>query len=416
MKQKKKAIMLLPPLQFPIPAVGGGAVEQLITHLLDINEIEQQVKFVIVSIYDERAAKIQYQHSEVRYLDENGFVMGYQKRFRILWMLYCAWLKVFHNHIAEKLFIKPCIRMDQYRFQCYVLAKINRVDSIVNELHNMGHDTPLEVFNSLVGRKHFFNHIHTVREENLRSRHAINNSISISDYVRRNWVVDQTIPGRNEVLYNCIDVERFGKELGQDERTKLRRKLGINDHDFLIIFCGRLVWFKGVKELLEAFDMLEAQQKRHIKLLLIGSEAFSQGNIEEFSKEMSAKARNNPQVIPMGYIPNEDLPTYYALADAQIVPSIWQEGAGLVAIEGMAAGLPLIITKSGGMVEYVGEEAAIQLPIDEQLPTHIAQAVCRLAEDPQLCKKLGKAGKLRAQRFSREAYYSDFLKILEQKQ
>lgn len=411
-EDKKKVILLLPPLQYPIPAVGGGAVEQLITHLLDVNEVAQQAKFIVVSKYDERAQKIQYHHSEIRYLDENGFVIGYRRRFKFLWMLYCTWQKVFHNHIAEKLFARPCIRMDKYRFQCYLLAKIRSVDYIVNELHNMGFDPPLEVFNSVVGRENFYTHIHSVRRESLSSRRVINNSISISEYVRKQWVVDQTIPGRNEVLYNCIDVGRFCNTLCPEERRQMRQGLGIDDNDFLVIFCGRLIEIKGIKELLEAFDLLATQHEDNIKLLLIGSEAFSQGNTTEFSKEMMDKARKNPKIIPMGYIPNAELPKYYALSDAQIVPSICQEGAGLVAIEGMATGLPLIITKSGGMPEYVGEGTSIQLPIDEQLPQNIADAISHLAHDPKLCEQLGNKGRERAGKFSREAYYSGFLAIL----
>lgn len=67
----------------------------------------------------------------------------------------------------------------------------------------------------------------------------------------------------------------------------------------------------------------------------------------------------------------------------QVVPSIWQEGAGLVAVEGMAAGLPLIITQSGGMVEYVNSDAAIQVPIDKELPHNLALNIKLLANDKQ---------------------------------
>ena len=56
--KSKRVIMILPPTVFAIPAVEGGAVEQLITHLLDVNEIENRVKFILVSKYDERASKI----------------------------------------------------------------------------------------------------------------------------------------------------------------------------------------------------------------------------------------------------------------------------------------------------------------------------------------------------------------------
>lgn len=411
--KKKKVIMLLPPTDFPIPAVGGGAVEQLITHLLDVNEIENRATFIVVSKYDECAAKIRYCNSDVKYLDQDGFIIGYKKRFKLMWALYRVWLKIFHNHVVEKLFCRPCNRMDKYAFQCGLLAKMQHVDFVVNELHGFGVDAPLTVFNSIVGREKFYNHIHSVREENLTSRRIINNSISISEYVRDHWAVDQTIPGRNEVLYNCIDVDRFRNTITRAERTSKRKNLGIEETDFLVIFCGRLIPEKGVKELLQAFELIDSHTEKNIKLLFIGSEAFSNGNLTDFSREIMKKANEAQNVIPLGYIPNSELPAYYALADAQVIPSIWQEGAGIVTVEGMAAGLPLIITKSGGMPEYAGQGTSIQIPIDPQLPEHIAEAIIQLAENPNLCKKMGKAGQKQAQKFSREAYYSNFLKIVE---
>lgn len=412
-KNRVKTIMLLPPTVFPIPAVGGGAVEQLITHLLDVNEIEQKARFVLVSKYDKRAAQQKYRHSDVLYLNDNEFVIGYEKFFRICWGLYRVWLKVFHNHIAERVFRWHHVRMDTYSFQCAILAKMKHVDMVVNELHDFGNDAPLTVFNSIVGSERFYNHIHTVRNENLQSRNIIRNSISISRYVRNHWVIDKSIPGINEVLYNCIDVDRFAQPLSDSEHLLRRQKLGIAETDFVVLYCGRLVPYKGVAELLDAFDLLAEQRKENIKLLFIGSADFSNGNMTDFSRGILEKANKNTNVIPIGYIPNNEIPKYYALADAQVVPSTWQEGAGLVAIEGMATGLPLIVTKSGGMSEYVGEGTAIQLPIDENLVGNIVDAILQLVNNPKLCKELGNEGKLRAKQFSREAYYKGFLEIVD---
>lgn len=412
MKNKKKKIMLLPPTMFPIPAVGGGAVEQLITHLLDINEIKQKVQFIVVSKYDEKAASVKYSNSEVLYLNQDGFIMGYVSFFKILWIIYRIWLKVFHNHVLEKIFHHNHNRMDLYAFQCAVLAVVWKVDVVVNELHDFGVDKPLTVFNDIVGSEHFYNHIHSVREENLMSRKIINNSICISEFVKEHWVVNNTIKGNHEVLYNCINVEHFMNCMNDTERNKLRHQLGIRENEFLIIYCGRIAKEKGVEQLLDAIDLLTLQGDDRIKLLFIGSAAFSQGNITEFSKRIMERIRNNSKVITTGYIANIDLPKYYAIADAQIIPSVWQEGAGLVSIEGMAAGLPLIITKSGGLPEYVGEETAIQLPIDDQLSKNIAMAMQMLAQDSELCYKLGSAGKKRAQKFSRESYYDNYINII----
>ena len=60
-----KTILLLPALSFPIPAVKGGAVEQLITYLLEVNERFGDVRFIVLSKYDEDAIQYSYKNSKV---------------------------------------------------------------------------------------------------------------------------------------------------------------------------------------------------------------------------------------------------------------------------------------------------------------------------------------------------------------
>ena len=62
---KIKKILLIPPLNYPVPAVQGGAVEQLITFLLEQNEKYKLTKFIVISKYNKRAKKIKYKHSKV---------------------------------------------------------------------------------------------------------------------------------------------------------------------------------------------------------------------------------------------------------------------------------------------------------------------------------------------------------------
>ena len=143
------------------------------------------------------------------------------------------------------------------------------------------------------------------------------------------------------------------------------------------MFCGRFIPVKGINELLNAFEIIE---NKRIKLLLIGSANFSSPEETVFSKQIVDRSKRMDNVIYIGYIPNEQLPEYYASADVLAVPSVWEEGAGLVAIEGMASGLPLIITQSGGMVEYVSDECGIKLPIDSELSNNLANSIVELSK------------------------------------
>ena len=166
---------------------------------------------------------------------------------------------------------------------------------------------------------------------------------------------------------------------------------------------------KGVRELLEAFSGIN---NRRIKLLLIGSANYSRSKETDYSREVTEKSKKMDNVVYAGYIPNDIIPDYYAISDIQAVPSIWQEGAGLVVLEGMASGLPLIITDSGGMVEYVNDDCAIKVPIDEKLSDNLAKAIIRLEKQPDLCKKMSIAGREQAKSFDKNNYYEHFLDII----
>lgn len=406
---KKKTIMLIPPIGLPVPAIGGGAVEQLITHLLDVNEIENKVNIVVISKYDEQAAECKYKHSKVYYYRTDTQKFDGIPLAKARWKLYRLWLKIFQNRFTYRLFPKHITRIEEcYTFQLYQIAKHEKADYII--LEGGWNWTNYAILNELLGRELLFTHIHASTAEDMWIRRVIHNSISISAYVRDMWVKDNSIPGTNVVLYNGIDVRKFQFPISREMRSMKRKQIGVLDDECLVLYCGRIIPEKGIKELLDAFDLLSGEK---IKLLLIGNVGFSANQSTEFSIKISNKTKNNQNVISLGYIPNDQLPEYYALADIQVIPSICQEGAGLVAVEGMAAGLPLIVTQSGGMVEYVDSNAAIQVSIDGDLSQNLALNIKLLANDEVRRGKMGNAGRQRAKLFSRENYYKNFVDIFE---
>lgn len=408
MDKSKKTIMLIPPIGLPVPAVGGGAVEQLITHLLEINEIQSRVNIVAVSKYDKQASQFKYENSRIYYYHTDTQTFEGIPFANTLWKCYCLWLKVFHNRITSRIFSSRIILMDHYLFQLSRIAKREKVDYVVIEGGWDWHR--YAVFNELLGKERIFLHLHASADEDLTVRRIINNSISISSYVRDMWVRDKTIPGTNAVLYNGIDIKKFQNTVSTEQRIMKRKQMRVSDDECLVLYCGRIILEKGVEQLLKAFDLLRDEK---IKLLLIGNVDFSTNQPTEFSVKIADKVKKNKNIIALGYIPNDQLPEYYATADMQVVPSIWQEGAGLVAVEGMAAGLPLIITQSGGMVEYVNSDAAIQVPIDKELPHNLALNIKLLANDKQKREKMGLAGRKRAELFNRENYYNNFVSVFE---
>lgn len=412
MDTHQKTVLLIAHDALPIPDLYGGAIEFLITRLLEENEKTGKIRFVVTSSSSGETNLNRYLHSKV-YCFENNVLFGlnadhpfrrwerYRKRVRLT-------NKLLHNRISKHIFGNAKTTVDYVSFQLLLLIKKERPDCAVVELcHNIDGLKPAI---KKIGKKHTYYHIHCHLQQDMKIRSVIPNSISISEFVRKEWVVDSSIKGKNLVLYNCADLPAFKIEYKESKKEEIRRCLKINKDEIVVLFCGRLIPAKGIKQLLDAMDRLKDQR---IRLLLIGSERFAQGNVSAFSKQIAERAERMENVIRLGYIPNKELSQYFSISEIQVIPSVWQEGAGIVAIEGMASGIPLIITDSGGMVEYVNDKCAVKVPISDRLDKDLADEILRLANDKDLRKKMGLAGKMRAEEFSSEKYYQGFIEIVD---
>ena len=89
-----------------------------------------------------------------------------------------------------------------------------------------------------------------------------------------------------------------------------------------------------------------------------------------------------------------------------------QEAAGLVAIEAMACGRPVLATRSGGMPEYLDGSQAVLVDLNRDVPAQLAFAIEMLRDHPDLRAEMGRAGAKTAKRFSVETYYNNLVRIL----
>ena len=395
----------------PIPDVMGGGTENVVTSLIDVNEEKNEARFIVTSNYNAQAAASEYNKSKIYYFDHHNIICN-QDTGKAVWkwslrhFLFRIRRKIFHNRFTRRIFGSGKDMYDFMMDQYIWIAKKEKADYVIT--YEESRIDRYERFNRLLGKDRVYFHVICHNKENLAIRSVIHNSLSISKFVLSEWVKDTSIAGNNAVLYNGSRLARYKNPFSNAERQKRREELAIQEDDFVVVFVGRMIPVKGVAQILEAFERM---RELHIKLILIGSPLFAKNLETDFSRTMREKAQKMNNVIYLGYVPNEDLFNYYGISDAQLVPSIWQEGAGLVTIEGMAAGLPLIVTDSGGMIEYVDDNCAIKVPIDDNLPDHLATEIIRLSQDKERCKKMSEAGKKRSELFSSEALYDNFLAV-----
>jgi phosphatidyl-myo-inositol alpha-mannosyltransferase len=183
------------------------------------------------------------------------------------------------------------------------------------------------------------------------------------------------------VIPNGVDVERFGAAT-QAEDLPPGRKL---------LWVGRLDPQKGFRVAVRAFERL-APELPDLTLVVAGD-----GKDRSALVELPLPVRE--RVIVLGTVDRETLPRYHAAADAFVGPAVGQESFGIVLVEAMAAGLPVVATDIPGYREVVdqGVEGLLVPPRD---PVAMAEALRRVLEDEELAKSLGEAGRARARRYS----------------
>ncbi len=195
------------------------------------------------------------------------------------------------------------------------------------------------------------------------------------------------VPQRIEVIPCGVDPVRF-RPL---ERAACRRELALGDAP-LLLFVGRLEPLKGVELLIDALVHLP-----DVTLLVVGGDARAAGYQAELQRR-AARRGVEGRVRFAGAVPQERLPLYYNAADVCAVPSFY-ESFGLVALEAMACGVPVVAARVGGLSATVHDgETGFLVPWRD--PAAFAERIGRLLRDPELCVRMGRAARSTAQRFT----------------
>ena len=210
---------------------------------------------------------------------------------------------------------------------------------------------------------------------------------------------------------NCISDNFFNNNVSEQEKSNIRAKYNIGHDDVVIMFCGRINKDKGVKELLEAFTKMKHKDK--CKLLIIGKSQFGHASTTDFEKEVQELAEQEKErIIFTGFVHNTQLPKIHAISDIATVPSIWNEPSGMVVIEAMASGLPVVTTNSGGIPELITSECGFILERDNNIVYNISDKLDQLVEDEKLRQRMGQNGRDRAKEYNKKNYYHKFEEII----
>ena len=393
----------------PVPATKGGAVESIVENIIKRNEKYKKMQFEIFSCYDSIAEKksIEYKNTSFRFINVGNIVKLMDKI--VYW-------------IAKNILRKE--KTMSYRYIVQRLVFLNKVSKILKQedydkivLEN--HET---LFLALKWRKNYkkyegryYYHIHNEIKSDYGCRDIIKKTrkiLCVSNYIKEQVKKYLMISENNiEVLKNCIDIEKFNFEIDESEKLKLRKKFGINKEEKVLLFTGRLNREKGIKELLEAITLIK---RNDFKLLIVGSFFFGTSIENNFEKEIKDIIEKiDKKIIFTGYIPYDEMQKIYAIADIAILPSMWEEPAGLTIIESMASGLPVITTNSGGIPEYINDNMSITIDRDSNIVLNIKESITELLDNYELRKKMSKYAKENSKKYNLNNYYKKFMDGIE---
>lgn len=381
-------VCLVSPGLLPVPATQGGAIETLMTTLMRQNERFHRMDLTVISPDEPKARALaeEYRSTHVVFLQSPGLPYKVANRVRNLW-----------NR-------KKRSRVSAYYAKALVeIKKAGPFDAVVIEGGPCDAMAPYEDY---CGDALMY-HLHYDPTTPFHST-GYSRVIAVSDYVANSWRRNCLDPVTDvRVAHNGIDVSKFQREFTEEDRETVRAQLGFTPDDFVALYCGRIIEVKGVLELLKAIQRIDDD---HVKLMVVGSPDFAKSSRTPYLDKVQHLVDDlGNRVVFTGYVPNEDVYRYSKSADLQVVPSLWEDAAPTVCMEGMAAGLPLLVTRSGGIQEYTTTECAITVEKDENVIGRLAREISRLSKNQAMLFAMSKAALLRSDQFTEKFFYHAFV-------
>lgn len=376
----------------PVPAVQGGAAENLIDFYLAYNDLHHLHDITIYSVYHPDVKKRPATQSSVNhYIYINRHSLFARLRAKCHGLMHN---NEYYHYQLEYFFERAYQKLKKQHFDLIVLEnRPGYAFKLKNRLN-----TPI------------ISHIHTdlVNPEISQVKALVKANdgfICVSKYIKSR-IISVGLPTKASVVYNGLDENCFKPHAST---TINRSSVGFNDNDFIVIYTGRIVPQKGVKELVQAIQLL--QDEPNVKLLVVGGDNYGDSvssnpyldELHEMGRQMIGK------VYFTGFVSYEQLPSYLSLANVAVVPSRINEALGMSAIEATAMGLPVIATNDGGIPETLKGQKHILIDKDGDMPQQIAEAILQIKEHNSYFK-----GNQLNPHFTKEVYAEKFFKEVEQ--
>ena len=381
----------------PIPAVQGGAVENLLDFVLEYNNKHHLHDMTVFSVWDDKIKGHPALQSDINHYE---YVKVTSWRAKIAKNLcYLLFGEKYYHYTIEYFFRKAWKRLQKNHYDIILLD--NRPGYALDMRVPDGTKLFLYLHNDLLnnttkGYKEIYNKATRI--------------LTVSNYISSCVKTINPDDTKCFPILNGIDIRAFSPNIPS---YITRSQLGLDEDDFVMVFSGRVTKEKGVSELIDA--IIQLKQYKKIKLLIIGSSFYGDATREDsFIKNLKQKAEIiKNRILFTGYIPYSQMPQYLKISDIAVIPSLWDDPFPTTVLEAQAMGLPIITTRLGGIPEEVTEDNAILLDTDDQFVDQLAKAILDLYEHPEKRRDMSEASLKRSKLFSKERYAREFFETLE---
>ena len=377
--------------RLPVPATRGGAVETKLDYMMDYNATHHLHDITVYSIKPDF-----YINKNTK---ENHYV---HLRFDSFWARICKYIfkkynKTQYYTTEMEYFLYKCIQdIKRKQFDCIIIA--NRPGFILKLR---------EAFNICIVNQINNDYINPDSLLAGRIKEASSVIITCSNYLNKRVQEVECIKEPPIItVHNGIDIKRFS-----EAQPIKRMKLGVAKDDFVVFYSGRLTKEKGILELIRAIKQINSIP--NIKLIIAGASFYGKDSKETiYTKILQEEAKDiKESVYFTGFIDYKEMPSYLKTANVVVVPSLWEEPFGLTVLEAMAAGVPLIATRCGGIPEVCDNTAF--LIERENLATNLVTAIQYIYKHPQEALLLAQKAQKRSWLFDKDTFSKNYFEVIK---
>jgi D-inositol-3-phosphate glycosyltransferase len=193
------------------------------------------------------------------------------------------------------------------------------------------------------------------------------------------------------------------------DKEKVRRELGLPEHSKILLFVGRIEPFKGIDIILRTLACLGGKKDLH--LLIVGGDADSDGELSRL-RSLAGELGIEEMVTFWGAVEHERIPLLYNAADICVIAS-YHESFGLVAVEALASGTPVVAPRVGGLSTIITDGETGYL-IDNRSIEDFTRHLERLLDDDELRQRMSHAARPSVMKYAWPIVARQVLSIYEE--